>query len=247
MKVIVILLAILATVGFAAAWDTTDTLQYQYTHEMYQQAGDPSGFMNGAVSEAAFSALNPYGPGQGMVANKVTGVTTTESPTSSGLLQPSQTLTLTQGGSAVLGTSALDSQDNKPELQASVSNFQNLHFSGVYTGVSATFANEGNVGIGDPIRVTETTNPSSTAGGVTALGGAKFAEADVGVQSSSGLTWDMVTDLKTLSGSSTAYSAFTGGIAPAGATIETNSGNFITDTKWSSLAPVMPNTMYPNF
>ncbi len=244
MKTIALLVAFLAMVGFAAAWDTSDTLQYQFTHAMYQQAGDPTegGFFSGVTSQSSFSANNPYGTGEGQVVNKLNYATTSQSYTYpyGTLDQPSQTLTLTQGGSATLATHALDSQDSTPEVIAGLSKYQDLHFSGVYSDVQANFADEGNVGLAcNPIRVNE--NAYQTQNGEVYAPGATFTEADVGVASTSGLTWDKVTDQKTLSGSSQAFSSFTGGIAPAGTNINTYSGDFLTQTKWDNTAPVIPS------
>lgn len=262
MKTIVLLVAVLAMVGFAAAWDTQDTLQYQYVHAMYMQAGSPvdNSMFNNVQSTASFSTPNPYetassnnGLATGTITNTLVTAHTTTVPTESdtSLLQPSQTITLTQGGEVDLATHALDSQDDTPEVEASLSKFQNLHFSGVYTDTSAQFSDSGNVGI----NCDTTTNPNAIklyeqaantvigsgscattlVGDVSAVGtGSKFTESDVGVASTSGLTWDMVTDTKTLSGSSTAYSAFTGGYTNGGSSnyIQTTSGDFTTKTWW---------------
>lgn len=250
MKAIALLVAVLALVGFAAAWDTQDTLQYQYTHAMYMQAGSPvdNNMFTGVSSTVQFSTPNPYetadsGLAKGTITNTLVGASTTTTPSEySGLTQPSQTITLTQGGAVGLSTHALDSQDNKPEIEASLSKFQNLHFSGVYTDTSAQFTDSGNVGINcyNPYSVNlyeSASNAYGIGGDVQAFGNAKFTESDVGVASTSGLTSDLVTGTKTLSGSSTAYSAFTGGyLQSAGSAstnyIQTTSGDFATKTWW---------------
>ncbi|MFB3763748.1 MAG: hypothetical protein ACE14P_00715 [Methanotrichaceae archaeon] len=250
MKKLVLLLAVLAMIEFAAAWDTADQMQYQYTHGIYMQAGDPSenGLINDIYSQASFQAPTPYGNSQGSTSNQLVwaGAVTPYNDQQETLLEPSQTMTLTQGGSALLSTHALDSQDNRPEVEASVSNYQNLHFSGVYRDedvgldVVAQFADNGNVGLGgsNPISLNELgsnlNNGWDGLGQITSGGNAQFTEADIGVASTSGLTWDKVKDQKTLSGSSTAYSAFTGGYTDAGSSnyIKTISGNFATNTWW---------------
>lgn len=121
-----------------------------------------------------------------------------------------------------------------------------MHFSGVYRDegvgldVVAQFEDNGNVGLGgsNPISLDEQSsnlnNGWNELGQITSSGNAQFTEADIGVASTSGLTWDKVTDTKALSGSSTAYSAFTGGYTDAGSSnyIRTDSGNFATKTWW---------------
>lgn len=247
MKAIVLMLAVLAMVGYASAWDQTQDVVYKYTNTFYMQADDPECFfednpyttncIEGAQSGAHFIGATPYGKAAGDVENLLLFV---ESNTvGSGLCQPSQTLTLTQGGEAVVVDRAKDSQDKYPEVTANVYNYQNLHFSGDYTGgashpqgqfqtgeaVGAAFETEGNAGIDGVIRVTATAVNAGSSGNIpSGFGGtwegeigmvesqnAHFTEADVGMSSASGVALDKVTGLITTSGKTTAYSSFTGG------------------------------------
>ncbi len=264
MKITILMLAVLAMIGSAVAWDSTDTLVYEYTHDMYIQAGDPASLFPGTTSQASFLSNGPYGDQEGYVANKLVAASSQETTPSTGLLQQSQTLTLTQGGKAVVATQALDSQDTNAEIAASVTNYQNMHFSGQYTGagVSAQFFSEGNAGTdmgAENYRLVSTSSPEGgenalpncnlDVGSVQTRNGATFTEADIGVQSSSGMAVDLVTDNVFLSGSTTAYSSFTGGMLPdtwcssgGQPVIQTETGDFETDTTWDHNNVYIPTT-----
>lgn len=108
MNTIALFVAVLALIGFAAAWDTSDQIQYKYTHGIYMQAADPSenGLINSITSQASFQAPTPYGNSKGSTSNELVwaGAVTPYNDNPASLKEPSQTMTLTQGGSASLNT-----------------------------------------------------------------------------------------------------------------------------------------------
>lgn len=179
-----VLLAAVALIGSAGAWDDKTWTSYEAGQIAYKQAGDPLCDLIGFESGTYFKGLTPYGEKAGAVFNKLTDETegplikldNNANPTADtwGVAgsnqitpfggEPDQTLTLTQSGKAYTIVTNANSADGIPELQAGISTKQNLHFNGYYQGaypnpaVYATFESEGNAGLPGKAVITSFTN-----------------------------------------------------------------------------------------
>lgn len=74
MKTILAVMALLAMVGFAAAFDSLETLTYTYTKDINYEAGEELGWLNGATSGAQSSSCTNYGQAKIDIDNKLCNV-----------------------------------------------------------------------------------------------------------------------------------------------------------------------------
>jgi len=166
MKLLVAILAVLALVGSAMAWELTDQLTYTYTKSAYQQGGadEVTGAMSGATSNAHF-----FDPGTANIPQSAATVSNTLGSTVTvdrNIYFPAQdlsnadfTATLTQGGSANV---ALHSQINDaaaaekykltgvvdtPEMMGTATAYQNLALAGGFDEASTSFDSAATVGV----------------------------------------------------------------------------------------------------
>jgi len=164
MKAIIVLLAVaVAIIGSAAAWDSTNQLNYQYTKTVNTQAGEnlpwfgPTGTTptgQDAQSGASFSGIGAYGAENGAVSNQVLDIIATLQPVTYGkaAVLPDTHDVLTQSGSATVSTTSPDLQTDNVIKSGTASACENLALSGNYGGgegklVQALFDNNAAVGV----------------------------------------------------------------------------------------------------
>jgi hypothetical protein len=277
-NIVLVLLAALTLVGFAAAWDSTDNLYYQYQKTAYKQGADPVPALVGTVSGSFFEADNTGLPTTGLpweteaaFANKLLGAGDTQAVL--GGTSQSGHATLTQSGGATVTIRAPDAADGLPEQSASFWTSQNMHFGPTEyvrgpSGLSgdrgaemvwANFASEGSVGVDNTYvgSRTETesapfVDPYDAVGAIEGTLGTSIMGADIGVQSTTGFTNDLYTAAPLISGSTTAYAGFTGGVLKgAGSYLQSNTGMYETTVASQSIPfPAIGNgypTGYPDY
>jgi len=154
MRLFVAILAVLALVGSAMAWDISDQLTYTNVKSGYQQAGSnyvlPQiiGTTSGAyVKEPA----DAYGQLWGQVDNKLLTATIDRTNTN-----PAEDATnadfytkLTQGGSANVYTHSMNSLTTTPEIKGDATAYQNLWVGGQFSKTTASFDSRAIVGMSD--------------------------------------------------------------------------------------------------
>lgn len=239
MKIALVLLAAFALIGSAAAWDFVDQVSYQRVLTGYEQAGNPLPEMIGAESGTYFKSKDVNNDVlAGAVFNKLAGTNqgfATAGTNTMGAEPWSQTHTLTQSGGAYVVSRALDTNDG-PEIEAGISTYQNLHFSGAKfqgdypnSGVFAQFESEGNAGVVNDWVVTSFTNLESASGRAqpgmieTSKADTFFTSADIGMASTAAMKVDEVTGA-VFSGTVTSFAGFDGGRGTG--VIEANAGGF---------------------
>lgn len=180
MKTIILLLAVLAMVGFASAWETTEQMQYAYQKEVATQAGQHLEWLNGATSTATTQSNTAYGQSNSNVSNTLVYAYAPtfpvckeyDSTTQQALTDqhnPNTHDTLTQTGGSISTTSAPDLESPagiKMSGQATTST--DLHLSGNYgacicsnSNTEALFTQHAAVGT-DSVNVAANTNPAGT-------------------------------------------------------------------------------------
>jgi len=268
MKLLVAILAVLALVGSAMAWDITDSLKYTYTKNAYQQAGSDlvTPQIDDAKSGAYFVEPSAYGSAIGKVDNQLTGVTMDRV-----VWQPQADLTradfyatLTQGGSATLATHSMNGAldpatglplNNVPEISGKASAYQNLDVMGGFDQVAANFDSRaiiGTKGTGPTNNWVATQLVQPASGSYMASvdaethGSGEFMDAYMGASVSA----DIQQDYKgsgwlepTYSGGINMWAGFTGGCDPhcANPIISTVSGSAATSLFPGDLAKLQSN------
>lgn len=189
MKIALVLLAAVALIGSATAWDYYDSVYYERNKVAYEQAGDPLRNFIGADSGAYFSGVDKAGNTvEGAIFNNLGGDSQGWPTAGSNYLknlngEPSQTISLFQTGTAYAMTRPEGEKDANgnplPVVNAGLTTKQNLHFEGArYTGnhdqdfglggvgpgVFAQFESEGNVGIEGKYVLTSFTNLERATG-----------------------------------------------------------------------------------
>jgi hypothetical protein len=168
MKAIIVLLAVtMALVGAAAAWDSTNNLQYTYTKTVNTQAGEnlpffftpatgtgPTAKPTDASSSAQFTGAGAYGTENGFVGNSIADLIAVLQPVIYGTasVKPDTHDVLTQYGSATVATTSPDLQTNNVIKSGTATAGENMALSGNYGGaegniVQALFNNVAAVGI----------------------------------------------------------------------------------------------------
>lgn len=154
-----LLVVALALVGFAAAWDSTNYLSYQYQKIVDTQAGEHLDWFGPTVtdpvpdasSSAQFQGLGAYGNEQAFVGNSIQNI---RAPLQNAYGTTPDTLdVLTQYGSAVVGTVSPDLQDPCGVIKFGTATAgSNLALSGNYGGgegkdIQALINNVAEVGV----------------------------------------------------------------------------------------------------
>jgi hypothetical protein len=204
MKLLVAILAVLALVGSAMAWDISEELQYTLEKNGFQQGptGETSSLVLdqviGTTSGAYFKEPNlQFGDGWGQVDNTLVGATIDRTNDWGnpyvGATNNNFYTTLTQGGSASLAVSAKDTIDTAPEIVGDATAYQNLWVGGEFAKTTANFDSRAIVGFSDiatndntivnPHHFVATDVASATAGvDANAHGAGLFNTANMGVQ-----------------------------------------------------------------
>lgn len=239
MKTIVLLVAVLAMVGFASAWETTEQMQYAYQKSVSMQAGQDLTWLTGATSSAQYQSNTAYGQSNAFVSNGVTAIVAPLQTVTGSTSLPDTHNTLTQTGSATTTTSAPDLENPAGiKISGTASTSEDLHLSGNYggcTGVAAEALLKENAVVGvDGTNVAGITNNPATNPGnwpststssenpftgmiETANSNSYVVEADIGASTTSGFQQiQAVGALPTMSGSSSSYAGFSGAYATSG-------------------------------
>jgi len=212
MKLTIAILAVLALVGSAMAWEINDNLQYAYTKSAWQEAGSDyilPAFI-GATSDAHFS--DPGNPTMDVwssaatVSNKVADIdvnTYVRYPNDADLGTADFAMTLTQGGSAEVALhsmindaaaysayQAFGKQDT-PEMSGTATAYQNLNLAGGFGEASAEFNSQAAVGVDNDWTVTALKSGNSAWVDSNSCGGGAIESANLGAQVHSDIveTW----------------------------------------------------------
>lgn len=159
MRAILALLAAVAVIGSAAAWDISEELQYTYTKSGYEQAG--YGILDQVVgtTSGAYAKEPNVNFGDGWEADAWLQIDNTL--VSAGVdrnngVNPSYSVEendfytqLTQGGSATLSTSAKNTETSDPEISGEATAYQNLWVGGEFAKATASFDSRAIVGFSD--------------------------------------------------------------------------------------------------
>jgi hypothetical protein len=158
MKAILALLAAVAMIGSAAAWDICEELKYTYTKTGYEQAGAGiiDQFINTTSGAYAEQPNTEYGAAWLKIDNTLLDVEIDREQGPGGLVNPSYSAEnnnfytqLTQGGDAKLCFSAQDTVAGGPEISGEASAYQNLWVGGEFARTSAEFDSRAIVGFSD--------------------------------------------------------------------------------------------------
>jgi len=185
MKTILVLLAVLAMIGFAAAWESTEQMQYAYQKTITQQAGETTGWLQGATSSAQSSSTSAYGTDHTSVSNTLTTLVANLQNAPGITSQPAQPDTdnsISQGGSSTFTTAAPDLENPAGvKISGSATTTQTVALSGLYCGDNAN--NQGVYALFD----------QSAATGINGAG----ENVDVVGNANTGGDWPTVTDTYT--------------------------------------------------
>jgi hypothetical protein len=202
MKMLVALVALLALVGSAMAWDINEQLTYTFTKSAFEQGGytDVLPQIEGAMSGAYFKEPSAYCPptapctAMGQVDNKLVDVTidrvddTGTNNALGSIVGNNFYARLTQGGSASMSTSCKDTITTAPEISGSATAYQNLWVGGEFAETDATFDSQAVIGFVPALTnptanqvVTDTYNAVATVD-ADKYGAGYFNTADMGVQ-----------------------------------------------------------------
>lgn len=164
MKAILALLVAVAMIGSAAAWDISECINYKYTKNMYEQAGDEiilnqlEDAKSGAYfcEPSAFCSEYPWETTEdddcytrGFVTNQLVDVIVDRQinnpPTN--LENADMYVTLTQGGEACVYTHSINSETSVPEIRGTANAYQNLNLRGGFEMAQASFDSKAVVGM----------------------------------------------------------------------------------------------------
>jgi hypothetical protein len=180
------LVALLAIMGIAGAWEETNYLSYQFNKVVDAQADEFPEWFSGVYSSAGFwSGYGPYGYEQANVNNYASSLSTT-SPGYDGQAVDTHDI-LTQYGSAVVGSKS-------PDLEApgDVMSFgtatagQNMAISGMYTSASFSGENYASVYAENLGAYTHPDWLYDPTVSIWAEGDTQFVEADMGTAATVG-------------------------------------------------------------
>ena len=241
---IITLLAVMAIIGPVAAWDSSNTLVYQYQRTINMQANFPVCRFSGVNSSAGFDSPGAYGTESGFVMNRVNRFSV--EPHLYDGVQGDTHSTLTQSGYATVNTQAPNTEapsDIKESAYAMAG--QNLHLSGGFEDLNTTtgyfpaaqvsFSEVASAGVGGQVAVgyvnpkagkatwpIDTDEPNipnyiyPTSAAVETTNG-YILEADLGSSVSAGLEHLMAPGaVTTLSGCNEVSAAFSGATADVG-------------------------------
>ena len=171
--IMVLLVAVMALVGAAAAWEDTGVLNYQYTQQVSQEAGQvlyPFSGGNGGtlpVSGAYASARVVDGTAADIaLQNQLVSVTAPLVGDSNAQSAPNTQNTLIQGGSGQYSAVSYDPEAlGCARYTGDANAYQQLTLSGLYTGTVSANMNEVaevQIPFGNTIMGTATQTPSMT-------------------------------------------------------------------------------------
>jgi hypothetical protein len=169
MRLLVAILAVLALVGSAMAWDINENLQYTLTKKSFEQGPTGTGdnpytlpMIVGTTSGAYVKEPTVYGNVWGQVDNTLVSA---DIDRSNDMGNPAYNAnnnnfytTLTQGGSASMAISAQDTITTAPEIAGSASAYQNLMLGGEFAETRAAFDSRAIIGFSDVTSGTPTAN-----------------------------------------------------------------------------------------
>ena len=224
MKMFVALVALLALVGSAMAWDISDTLTYTNVKTGFEQGGYGNVLPQviGTTSGAYVKEPNDlYADMWAQVDNKLLTATLDRS---NDQLNPEYDADgnnfytkLTQGGAATVSVSCKDTIDTAPEITGNANAYQNLWVGGEFAEAAATFDSRAIVGFSDipastdngpetaqHFVVTDVKSASSSID-ASAHGSGLFNTADMGVKVTADIQQNYV-------GSGWAEPTYSGGI-----------------------------------
>ena len=170
MRLFVAILAVLALVGSAMAWDVNEELKYTLTKSAFEQGGYTDvlpqivGTTSGAYVKEPSAYCPPTAPctvweqvDNNLVAVTIDRVDDTGTNNALGSIEGQNFYaTLTQGGSASMSTSCKDTIDTNPEISGSATAYQNLWVGGEFAKTDATFDSRAITGF-----VPSLTNPTA--------------------------------------------------------------------------------------
>jgi hypothetical protein len=234
MKMFVALVALLALVGSAMAWDISECLEYKLVKQSFEQGptGDSPYTLPqivGTTSGAYVKEPNiAYGDVWGQVDNTLISA---EIDRSNDMGNPAYTAnnnnfytTLTQGGKASMSISAQDTITTAPEIVGEATAYQNLWLGGEFAETRASFDSRAIIGFSDVspasptgnFVVTDTTNAWAEVD-ASDHGAGLFNTADMGVQVEADIEQNYVGSgwaEPTYSGGITMWSKFAGACDP---------------------------------
>ncbi|MEM0498039.1 MAG: hypothetical protein QW781_00890 [Methanothrix sp.] len=169
MKKVALLVAMLALVSSAMAWDINEQLEYKFVKNAYQQAGDDLvlpqiiGTQSGAyvLEPSAYCPPNTPCSVWGQVDNKLVDLTIDREQTAEyipelgGTVPANPTYSaegnnfyarLTQGGTASMSTSSKDTITTTPEISGSATAYQNMWVGGEFAKTEASFDSRAIIG-----------------------------------------------------------------------------------------------------
>lgn len=193
MKLTIAVLAVLAIIGSAMAWDINEELEYTYTKSTFEQAG--AGLTASQLADVKSGAYfyepnGAYGDEAAKVTNKLESITIdrVDELRGANLENANFYSTLTQGGSAAMTTRAMDGIDNSVlEISGDASAYQNLWVGGGFQQVAAEFDSKamvGTFGTSAPTYnfvVTDTDNAKASVNSEID-GASEFMKANLGAQ-----------------------------------------------------------------
>lgn len=230
MRVAIVLMAAAVTlIGFAAAWDSTNYLQYQYTKMVDTQAGEHLDWFVPALSGALFSTSGAYGAESAHVSNIIEDIQADLTPIHG--TTPNTHDVLTQFGSATVGTKSPDPQNPTGLIMfGTATSGQNLELSGNYAGViQALFSNTADIGVGGIIASTAPERANNPESGENDplfsaqidTGDAKIVDANLGQSATVGFQQtNAIGSVPTLSGDVKTWGSFSGAYNPNGGNIK---------------------------
>ncbi len=238
MRLTITVLAMLALVGSAMAWDETGVLTYSFKKTASEQDGFED--LSGTKSYAGFEepdngetlGTSDKGDMKGAIYQQLYSVTA--DPLASTWGDTHQMLV--QEGTIKVEKAALSSEDKVPELSVQITKSQDYVFSGQFSEVSASFIDSAQAGTNcDPAiddMITScgnlhaeqsTVSNDKPTGTVTATGGARLSEGAIGTDSWTSLKADAWKNQVTMDGGLSVYSQFFGdSIVPSDGAVTTS-------------------------
>jgi hypothetical protein len=214
MKALIAMVAFLAIIGIAGAWEETNYLNYQFNKVVDAQADEFPEWFNGVSSHASFYSYNgPYGYEGAYVNNYASSLSTT-SPGYDGQAVDTHDV-LTQYGSAVVGSKSPDLEAPGDVMSfGTVTAGQNMAISGLYTSASFTGENYASV-YGNEIDAYTYPQYYYPTVNIWAGGDTQFVEADMGTAATVGFEQLMAPGAyPTMSGGFKAWGEFDGAFSP---------------------------------
>ncbi|MDD4162554.1 MAG: hypothetical protein PHW87_08755 [Methanothrix sp.] len=215
MRSLTILVAFLAIIGIAGAWEETNYLNYQFNKVIDTQAGEHLDWFSDVYSSASFGEYNgPYGYTYAYVSNDAYSVTATP------LAYEGQTVDtndiLTQYGSVVAGSKSPDLETPADVMRfGTATSGQNMALSGLYSDAQFTGSNYAEIyGSGFDVYTYPAWWNANTVT-IDAIDDSRFVEANMGTAATIGFEQLMAPGAYlTMSGGFQAWGDFAGAYSP---------------------------------